>query len=80
MAREKESERGLSQDDPLYSLREVARLTDTPLATVRRWVLEQRIPVERIGPLALKRVRVRHSVLLALFPHAVKLPNLNQSA
>lgn len=55
--------------DPLYSLREVSVLTSTPLDTVRRWVLEQRIPVERIGPLRLKRVRVKHSVLVALFPH-----------
>jgi hypothetical protein len=59
--------------DPLYSLRDVAELTDTPIGTVRRWVQEHRIPVERIGPLALKRVRVRHSVLVDLFPHAEKL-------
>jgi excisionase family DNA binding protein len=62
--------------DPLYSLREVADFTGTKLRTVRRWVNEDRIPVERVGPLRLKRVRVKHSVLLALFPNAPKLPNL----
>ena len=51
-----------------------------PIATVRRWVLEGRIPVERIGPLRLKRVRVRHSVLVAYFPQAVKLLNPTQSS
>ena len=56
-------------DDPLYSLREVADLTNTPIWTVRGWVKEERIPVERVGPLLLKRVRVRQSVLLQLFPH-----------
>lgn len=59
--------------EPLYSLRQVAQVTDTPIATVRRWVLEQRIPVERVGPLRLKRVRVRHSVLVELFPHVEKV-------
>jgi hypothetical protein len=66
--------------DRLYSLREVADITDTPLATVRRWVVDDRIPVERIGPLVLKRIRVRHSVLVQLFPHAEKLRNVDQSA
>jgi hypothetical protein len=66
--------------DRLYSLREVADLTDTPIWTVRRWVHEQRIPVERTGPLLLKRVRVRHSVLIRLFPHAEKLASLHHSA
>lgn len=55
--------------DRLLPLREVARLTDTPLSTVRRWVVEKRIPVERIGPLKLQRVRVRASVLREKFPH-----------
>lgn len=54
----------------LYSLAEVAALTDTPLATVRRWVKEQRLPVVRKGPLRLKRVRVTHATLLAYFPRA----------
>jgi hypothetical protein len=54
--------------DRLYSLTQVARLTETPLRTVERWVFEQRLPVERIGPLRLQRVRVRHSVLLEFFP------------
>ncbi len=55
--------------DQLFSLREVSQLTDTPLNTVRRWVAEQRLPVERIGPAqTLKRIRVRQSVLLQLFP------------
>jgi hypothetical protein len=62
--------------DPLYSLRQVADFTDTKLRTIRRWVEEERIPVERIGPLRLKRVRVKHSVLVAIFPNAQKLPNL----
>jgi hypothetical protein len=55
--------------DPLYSLKEVAALTDTPIWTVRGWVREGRIQVERVGPLRLKRVRVRQTVLLQLFPH-----------
>jgi hypothetical protein len=62
--------------DPLYSLRQVSEFTDTKLRTIRRWVEEERIPVERIGPLRLKRVRVKHSVLVAIFPNAPKLPNL----
>ena len=74
-----ESERRVSAD-PLYSLRTVAELIDTPLWTVRRWVQEGRIPVERTGPLTLKRVRVRHSELLKLFPHAEKLVSLHHSA
>lgn len=55
--------------DPMYSLRQVATMTDSTLATVRRWVKYDRLPVERIGPLKLKRVRVRRSVLIRLFPH-----------
>jgi excisionase family DNA binding protein len=69
-----EPERSMS--DPLYSLRQVADFTGTPIDTVRRWVLEGRIEVERVGPLRLKRVRVKQSVLLALFPHVEKLLNL----
>lgn len=65
--------------DRLYSLREVADLTDTKIHTVRRWVREQRFPVIRVGPLALKRVRVRHSVLVELFPHIEELRNPDQS-
>jgi predicted site-specific integrase-resolvase len=53
----------------MYSLRQVADMTDTQIETVRRWVRHGRVPVERIGPLTLKRVRVRHSVLAQLFPH-----------
>jgi excisionase family DNA binding protein len=53
--------------DPLLSLREVAVLTDTRLPTVRRWVREHRLDVERIGPT--RRIRVRWSVVIALFPH-----------
>lgn len=60
--------------EPLYSLREVATVTDTPIATVRRWVLEQRIPVERIGDTALKRVRVRKSVVDAFMTPAYSPP------
>lgn len=56
-------------NEPLYSLRQVSELTDTNLETVRSWVRDDRIAVERVGPLRLKRVRVRHSVLIALFPH-----------
>jgi excisionase family DNA binding protein len=63
--------------DPLYTLKEVAALTETPLWTVRGWVREGRIQVERIGPLTLKRVRVRQSVLLQLFPHIA--PKVSQS-
>jgi excisionase family DNA binding protein len=63
-------------NDPLYSLRQVADFTGTPIDTVRRWVLEGRIEVERVGPLRLKRVRVKQSVLLTLFPHVEKLLNL----
>jgi hypothetical protein len=63
--------------DPLYSLKEVATLTETPLWTVRGWVREGRIQVERVGPLQLKRVRVRQSVLLQLFPHVAS--KLSQS-
>lgn len=70
----------MADDDPLYSLTEVSRLTNTPLSTVRRWVFERRIPVERIGPLMLKRVRVRRSVLKAFFPQTENLSNPNQSA
>jgi excisionase family DNA binding protein len=65
--------------DRLYSLREVATLTDTSISTVRRWVEDKRIPVERVGPLVLKRLRVRHSVLVRLFPHLENLGSLNQS-
>jgi hypothetical protein len=65
--------------DRLYSLREVADLTYTQIKTVRRWVKEERIPVERIGPLTLKRIRVRHSVLVEIFPHLKQLPDLDQS-
>jgi hypothetical protein len=63
-------------NEPLYSLRQVSIFTDTKISTVRRWVEEKRIPVERVGPLRLKRVRVKHSVLVALFPNAPKLPIL----
>jgi hypothetical protein len=63
-------------NDPLYSLRQVSHFTGAKLKTVRRWVEEERIPVERIGPLRLKRVRVKHSVLVAMFPNAPMLPNL----
>lgn len=53
----------------LFKLSEVARLTDTPIGTVRRWVAEKRIPVERVGPLKLKRVRVTETVMREKFPH-----------
>lgn len=65
--------------DPLYSLRQVAKLTDTPIWTVRRWVHEQRIQVERVGPLHLKRIRVRHSVLVKLFPYLENFTDLDRS-
>lgn len=58
-------------DDDLLSLRQVATITDTRLATVRRWVREQRLPAERIGPT--KRVRVKRSVVIQLFPHVETL-------
>lgn len=57
--------------EPLYSLREVATLTNTKIDTVRSWVREGRIEVERVGPLRLKRVRVKHSVLIQFFPNLV---------
>lgn len=63
--------------DSLYSLRQAADLIDTPLSTLRRWVQEGRVPVERTGPLVLKRIRIRHSVLIELFPHAEKLSSLH---
>lgn len=58
-------------DDRLLKLSDVARLTDTPIGTVRRWVREERIPVERIliGVLKLPRIRVRASVIRQKFPH-----------
>lgn len=55
--------------DRLLSLREVATLTGTPYLTVRRWVDEKRIRVERVGPTKLPRVRIRVSVLREIFPH-----------
>jgi excisionase family DNA binding protein len=63
--------------DPLYSLRQVADFTGTPIDTVRRWVLEGRIEVERVGPLRLKRVRVKQSVLVSDLPEC---PEVTQSA
>ena len=55
-------------DEQLLKLSEVAALTQTPIGTVRRWVYEQRLPVERVGPFVLKHVRVRRGVLRELFP------------
>lgn len=66
--------------EPMYSLRQVAEFTESKLHTVRRWVAHEQIPVERIGPTKLKRVRVRRSVLIALFPHlSLSLPQVTQS-
>lgn len=70
----------MTMGDRLLSLRQVADLTDTKLSTVRRWVRDDRIPVDRVGPLRLKRVRVRASVLVGLFPHLKDLVTLRQSA
>lgn len=63
----------------MYTLRQAATMTDTTLHTVRRWVAHGLLPVERVGPLKLKRVRVRRSVLVALFPHANICKEVSQS-
>ena len=59
----------LPEDDPLLTLGEFAVLTETPIDTVRGWVKDQRLEVERVGPRVLRRVRVRQSVMFRLFPH-----------
>lgn len=52
-------------DDPKFKLRDVARLTGTPLPTLKRWVREDTLPHEHVGPT--KRVRVRQSVVVQFF-------------
>lgn len=58
------------QRERMLSLQEVARLTDTPIGTVRRWARLNMLPVERMGPQPkLRRLYVRASVLVEKFPH-----------
>jgi excisionase family DNA binding protein len=52
----------------LLTVGEMARATGSPQGTIRRWIREELIEVERIGPT--RRVRIKASVVLRLFPYA----------
>lgn len=51
----------------LLTVGETARLTSNSNGTIRRWIREGLIEVERIGPT--RRVRIRASVVRRFFPH-----------
>lgn len=51
----------------LLTVAEMAQLTDSTKGTIRRWIRDGRFEIERVGPT--RRVRIRASVILRLFPH-----------
>jgi hypothetical protein len=54
--------------DPHLSLRQVATITGWKLGNIRRYVYESKsLPVEHIGPMTLKRVRMRYSAVWNVF-------------
>lgn len=57
----------MPESDRLLTVGETARLTTSSEATIRRWIRDGRLDVERIGPT--RRVRIRGSVVVRLFPH-----------
>lgn len=52
----------------LLTVKEAAVATGETERTIRRWIDEDILPVERVGPLTLKRVRIRLSVLTKFYP------------
>lgn len=64
--------------DRLLTVAETAILTEVHQATVRGWIRDGLLEVERIGPRTLKRVRVRASVLKRMFPH-INLPTASEN-
>lgn len=54
--------------DPRLSLRQVSTITGWKLGNIRRYVYESKsLPVERVGPMALKRVRMKYSAVWNAF-------------
>ncbi len=62
-------------DDQFLTVQEAADAIHESRRTVERWIYEGVLPVERVGPSKLKRVRIRLSTLQRMYPSdLVRIP------